>query len=92
MYNARGAWIIAGAGFTPFPYKVITIASGMMGTNLLTFSLASLVSRFARFALVALLLQRFGEPMKAFLERHLGWLSALFFAMIAAGFAAMKYL
>ena len=92
LYNAHGAWIVAGAGFTPFPYKVVTIASGTMGTDLAVFSLASAVSRFGRFALVAWLLWRFGDPVKGFLERRLGWLSAAFFALLIAGFAALKYL
>ena len=55
-YNEYGAWIVAGAGLTPFPYKVITIASGVTQLDLGTFTIASVLSRGARFFLVAGLL------------------------------------
>jgi membrane protein YqaA with SNARE-associated domain len=91
-YNEWGFWIVAAAGFTPFPYKVITIASGAFELDLLTFALASVLSRGARFYLVAALLYRFGPPIKAFIERYLGLLTAIFFVLLIGGFAALKYL
>jgi membrane protein YqaA with SNARE-associated domain len=91
-YNEWGFWIVAAAGFTPFPYKVITIASGAFGIDLLTFALASAVSRGARFYLVAALLWKFGPPIKAFIERYLGLLTAIFFVLLIGGFVAIKYL
>lgn len=87
-----GFWIVCFAGFTPFPYKVITIASGAMGLDLATFLLASVVSRGARFYLEALLLWRFGAPIKAFIEKYLGLLTFAFFAFLIGGFLAIKYL
>ena len=56
QYNDWGAWIVLFAGITPFPYKVITIASGMTGLNIWLFLIASVVARGARFYLVAALL------------------------------------
>lgn len=91
-YNEWGFWIVAAAGFTPFPYKVITIASGAFGLDLATFAIASVASRGARFFLVAALLYRFGPPIKAFLERYLGLLTAIFFVLLIGGFVAIKYL
>lgn len=91
-YNTYGAWIVAAAGFTPFPYKVITILSGMTNLDLAVFSLASIISRGGRFYLLAFLLKRWGEPMKNFLEKNLGWLATLFFLLLAGGFALLKYL
>jgi len=91
-YNEWGFWIVAAAGFTPFPYKVITIASGAFGLDLLTFAIASVLSRGARFYLVAALLWRFGPPIKAFIERYLGLLTAIFFVLLIGGFVAIKYL
>ncbi|MCG8691747.1 MAG: DedA family protein [Minwuiales bacterium] len=90
-YNEYGAWIVAFFGLTPFPYKVITIASGVTQLDLLTFGLASVVSRGARFFLVAALLWRFGEPIRAFIERYLGLLTILFFVLLFGGFVAIKY-
>ena len=89
-YNAYGAWIVAAAGFTPFPYKVITILSGMTGLNLEIFAVASVLSRGGRFFLLAVLLWKFGAPMEKFIEKNLGWLATLFFALLAGGFAAIK--
>lgn len=89
-YNAYGAWVVAMAGFTPFPYKVITITSGMTGLDLGVFTIASVLSRGARFFLLAFLLKRWGEPMKVFLEKNLGWLATLFFFLLFGGFLAIK--
>ena len=81
-YHAFGAWIVFMAGLTPFPYKVITIASGALGLNLFVFTVASVLSRGGRFFLVAWLLYKWGDPMKTFIEKNLGWLSVLFFVLL----------
>lgn len=91
-YNEWGFWIVIFAGFTPFPFKVITIASGATGLDLGTFLIASLLSRAARFFLVAALLWRFGAPIKAFIERYLGLLTLIFFALLIGGFLLLRYL
>lgn len=90
-YNEWGAWIVAGAGFTPFPYKVITIASGVTGLDFLTFNIASLLSRGARFFLIAALLWKFGPPIRQFIENNLAMLTASFFILLFGGFIALKY-
>ncbi len=89
-YNEWGAWIVAGAGFTPFPYKVITIASGATGLDPTVFIIASILSRGARFFLIAALLWRFGAPIRGFLERYLAPLTVLFFVLLFGGFLAAK--
>jgi membrane protein YqaA with SNARE-associated domain len=91
LYNEWGFWIVAGAGFTPFPYKVITIASGLTQLDLAVFMVASTVSRGARFFLVAGLLWYFGPPIRIFIEKHLGMLATAFFALLLGGFAAVRY-
>lgn len=91
-YNEYGAWIVAGAGFTPFPYKVITITSGVTRLDPLVFGLASVIARGARFYLLAFLLKKFGPPMQAYIEKNLGWLATLFFVLLVGGFALLKYL
>ncbi len=91
-YNTYGAWIVFGAGVTPFPYKIITIASGVTGLNFGIFMLASVLARGLRFYLIAFLLWKWGKPMKEFIEKNLGWLSFLFFILLLAGFYAIKYL
>ena len=91
-YNAWGAWIVGAAGFTPLPYKVITIASGVTSLDLTVFGIASLLSRGARFFLLAALLWYFGEPIRRFVERYLPQLTILFFVLLFGGFVALKYL
>ncbi len=91
-YHEWGAWIVFGAGITPFPYKVITIASGVVDLNLWVFGIASVLSRGMRFFLVAWLLKKYGEPMKVFIDKNLGMLSVLFLLLLVGGFACLKYL
>lgn len=91
-YNHWGAWIVFGAGVTPFPYKVITIASGVTGLDIVTFSVASVLARGLRFFLVAGLLYFWGKKMETFIVKNLGWLSILFFVLLLGGFAVIKYL
>jgi membrane protein YqaA with SNARE-associated domain len=85
-YNEYGIWIVLIAGLTPFPFKVITIASGTTGLNFLVFVTASIVARGARFFVVAALLWWFGEPIRAFIERYFGILSVLFIVALIGGF------
>lgn len=91
-YTAYGAWIVFAAGITPFPYKVITIASGAVGLNLAVFGAASVAARGLRFFIVAGLLYFFGEPIKKFIERHFNLLSIIFFALLLGGFVLIKYM
>lgn len=92
LYNKWGAWIVFGAGITPFPYKIITIASGVTHLNLMIFIIASVIARGLRFYLISGLLWKFGEPVKNYIEKNLGWLSVLFFLLLAGGFALIKWL
>ena len=78
-YEEWGAWIVAFFGLTPFPYKVITIASGVVSLDIWTFMLASVLSRGARFFLVAALLWKFGDPIREFIEKRLGLITVIFF-------------
>lgn len=92
MYNEWGAWIVFGAGVTPFPYKVITIASGVTSLDIVVFGIASVLSRGLRFFIVAALLWKFGPPIRTFIEQHLGKLTAAFFVLLLGGFIALRWL
>ena len=72
LYAEYGAWIVFGAGITPFPYKIITIASGVVHLNLAVFTVASILARGIRFFLIAWLLKGYGEKMRLFIEKNLG--------------------
>ena len=91
-YNEWGGWIVAFFGLTPFPYKVITIASGVTHLDIFVFIFASVMSRSLRFFIVAGLLWKFGAPIQVFIEKYLGLLTILFFVLLIGGFVAIKYL
>ncbi|MBT3238207.1 MAG: DedA family protein [Rhodospirillaceae bacterium] len=90
-YHEWGAWIVGGAGLTPFPYKVITIASGVTALDPVVFTVASVVSRGIRFFLVAWLLWRFGAPIRVFIEKNLGILATVFFVLLLGSFVLVRY-
>jgi len=69
-YNKNGALIVFIAGFTPIPYKLITISSGGMQLDLITFIIASLTSRGARFFLLTAIIRIFGNVAKNFIEKY----------------------
>ena len=74
LINTKGfyAWlgILFLAGFTPLPYKVFTIASGLIGFNFLLFILISLFSRGLRFFIVSYFSYRFGDLFTQFMNKH----------------------
>jgi len=79
-------------GLTPLPYKVITIASGLTALSLPVFIISSIAARGTRFFLVAGLLYWFGEPIRSFIEKHLGLLFTLFLVLLIGGFVAAAYM
>jgi membrane protein YqaA with SNARE-associated domain len=91
-YNDWGAWAVLIAGVTPFPYKVITILSGVTALSLPVFIMASLVARALRFFIVAALLWKFGAPIRDFIEARLGLVFSLFMALLIGGFVVVRYL
>ncbi|MFN3990997.1 MAG: YqaA family protein [Erythrobacter sp.] len=77
------AIIIAGA--TPVPFKLLTITSGFVGMNLVTFVGASLIGRGMIFFTVGALFRIFGAPIKSFIDRYLGLVTAAFVALVIGG-------
>ncbi len=92
VFNHWGWWFVFIAGLTPFPYKVITIASGVAGLSLPVFIVASIVSRGLRFFVVSGLLYLFGPPIKDFIEKRLGLMFTLFVVLLVGGFVLLRYL
>jgi len=87
-----GTWIILIKGLTPIPYKLVTIASGAAHFDLFTFVWASILTRGARFFVVAALLWKYGEPIRAFIEKRLTLVTWLFLIALLGGFVAFRYL
>ena len=92
LYDKYDVWIVAIAGFTPIPYKVFTIASGVFGMNFPEFVIVSFFSRGARFFIVAALIWKFGAPIKKFIDKYFDILSIAFVVILVLGFILVKLL
>lgn len=91
LYNEWSFWVIFTAGFTPIPYKVFTITAGVFDLNLMMFFVASIISRGARFFLVAFLIWKFGPSIKRFIEKYFNLLALGFTGCLIGGFVILKY-
>lgn len=91
LYHDWGILIVLVAGFTPIPFKVVTIASGAVALNPFLFFFVSIPARGARFYLVAALLWKFGDPIRDFIEKRLGLVTSVFMILGILGFIAIKY-
>ncbi|WP_296426737.1 YqaA family protein [Yoonia sp.] len=91
-FNNYGAWAVLAAGVTPFPFKVITIASGVTQLSFPVFVGSAIIARALRFYLVAILLWKFGPPIRTFIERRLGFVFIVFCALLIGGFALVGLL
>ena len=90
LYQKYDAWAVGVAGFTPLPYKLFTITAGAFKIDFLTFVIASVISRFARFFLVAALIYRFGAPVQYFINKYFNILSVVFIIMLVGGFLVVR--
>ena len=89
-YKEYGIIIVLGAGFTPFPFKFITIASGVFSLNIFLFILTAFVARGLRFYLLACLLFIFGEKIKILIDKYFNILAVLFFILLLGSFMLIK--
>ena len=90
LFQQHGAWVILIKGLTPIPFKLITIASGIFQFNLALFLALCVVTRGARFFLVAFVLKRWGPPMLAIVEKRLALFTVLFLALLVGAFFMVK--
>jgi membrane protein YqaA with SNARE-associated domain len=90
LFHKWGAWIVALQGFTPIPFKIVTIACGAAKLSVLVFLPAALFTRSARFFLEATLVRIFGAPIRTFIERYLPWVTTGFALLILGGFLVLK--
>lgn len=84
-------WVVFTAGFTPIPYKVITISSGAFEINFAMFAIASIISRGARFFLIGWLIWKYGSRIKIFIEKYFNLLALAFTVLLIGGFVLIKY-
>jgi membrane protein YqaA with SNARE-associated domain len=91
-YQRYDFWIVFTCGFTPLPYKVCTITSGVARIFFPGFLIASALSRSARFFIVAGLFGWKGQAIRPFIEKYFNWLSLAFVILLIGGFAVLKLL
>jgi membrane protein YqaA with SNARE-associated domain len=88
-FDQWGTWIIIIKGMTPIPYKLITIASGVVHFDLALFIGASIISRSLRFFLIAALFWWFGDAAREFIERRLMLVTSVFAVLLVGGIVAV---
>jgi membrane protein YqaA with SNARE-associated domain len=85
-YANWGALVILIKGLTPIPFKLVTIVSGLLGYNFGLFVALSVLTRGARFFLLAAALNHFGDPLRLALERHFAAFLGILAAVVVIGF------
>lgn len=91
-YAEYGAWIILLKGLTPIPYKIVTITSGFAGYSLFFFILFSIITRGARFYLLAFLLNRYGPAAREIIEKRLGFWVTIGVIGLLLGFVVVYWI
>ena len=91
-YKEFGILIVLGAGITPFPYKFITIASGVFGLNIFLFIIVSIIGRGLRFYLIAILLYFFGEKIKLIIDKYFNVLTIVFFILLVGSVFIIRFI
>ena len=90
-YAEYGSWIILLKGLTPIPYKLVTITSGFAGYSLGLFILFSIITRGARFYVLAFLLHRYGPRARAIIEERLGFWVTIGAIALVLGFVVVYW-
>lgn len=91
-YAQYGAWIILLKGLTPIPYKIVTITSGFANYNIWLFILFSFIARGGRFFIVAILLNRYGDIIRHYIEKHLTLFVLIGLIILVGGFVIAFHL
>ncbi|HTV33632.1 MAG TPA: YqaA family protein [Methylocella sp.] len=86
LYAQWGWAVILFKGFTPIPFKIVTITSGLLAYSLPLFILLSFLTRGARFFFIAVLLKHYGAPLNGLLDKYFGWFLAILAIAVVAGF------
>lgn len=86
FYGEWGWAFILVKGVTPIPYKLVTIVSGLLEYNFLLFVVLSIITRGARFFILAAMLNRFGDQARELLDRHFAIFMGVILAFVVGGF------
>jgi len=92
IFSKYDFWFIFLAGFTPIPYKVITIGAGVFHINFPVFVFASAVSRGLRFYIIGVIVYRYGERARQLIDKHFNKLTLVFTLLLFGGFIVIRYI
>jgi len=92
IFSEYDFWFVFLAGFTPIPYKVITIGAGVFHLNFLIFIVASAVSRGLRFYLIGVIVYCYGERARQLIDDHFNKLTLVFTLLLFGGFIVIRYM
>ena len=90
-FETWGFWAIIIKAFTPIPFKLVTIACGVLKFDFTMFMIATTISRSLRFFIEAVVLWKYGPQMQKLLEKHLMIIGGAFLLLLAGGVVAIKY-
>jgi len=90
LFQQHGAWVILIKGLTPIPFKLITIAAGIFNFYLPLFIALCVITRGARFFLVAFVLKTWGPAMLEMVEKRLALFTAIGVVVVIAAFVAVR--
>lgn len=91
-YDRYGVWVILAKGLTPIPFKLVTIASGVLHYAFVPFLIACVITRAGRFFIVAALVKRFGPAIQPVIEKRLVLFTTIFVIILVGGIVALKFL
>ncbi|MGQ9369705.1 YqaA family protein [Azospirillum sp. ST 5-10] len=90
-FNALGPWFLILKGITPIPYKLLAIMAGIAQMDLLVFVLCSVVARFSRYYLIAVLLHFYGPQVQQIIEKRLMLVTTLVLVIVVGGLLSFKF-
>ncbi len=91
QYETYGFWGVLIAAITPIPYKVFTISSGFFKFSFAQFLAASVLGRALRFFVLAVVIWKFGAPIKIFIDKYFNLLAIAFVILLILGFILIKF-
>jgi len=92
LFSQYNFWLVFTAGFTPIPYKIITIGAGVFQVSFPVFILASAISRGMRFYLIALIIYRYGDHARKIIDKNFNVLTSVFALLLIGGFFVVRIL
>lgn len=91
-FSVVGPWLLLAKGITPIPYKLLAITAGIARMDLWVFAACSVVARFSRYYMIAILLHYFGPQVQEIIEKRLMLVATLILVVVVGGILSFKFL